>query len=205
MFLNQVQYAKKIGMSKQYVNKMVKLGVIPLHNKKINPDEADRCLEEHKNPAYDAQREANEKTRDNDSVFHESNMPKESLADLSEDEMKAYNKSIEDKLAALENISTEEENASRPGKDSNASVWNTFKIMQQGLNYEIDRKVKERSLMPVTEFKAAAEIILSPMNQGLEDLAFSFKSKFPDVSDEKIQWLLDRTNELKVDVQNVSI
>lgn len=192
-------------MSKQYVNKMVKAGVIPLHNKKIKPNEADKCLSDHKNPAYDAQREANEKLRDIDSVFHESNLPKDSIADFSEEEMKKYNKAIEDKLEALKDISTEEENASRPGKDSTASVWNTFKIMQQGLNYEIDRKVKERNLMPVSEFKAAAEIIISPLNQGLEHLAFEFKSKFPDVTDDKIQWLLNRTNQLKVDVQNVSV
>ena len=192
-------------MSKQYVNKLVKLGVIKLHNKKIKPDEADKAVEEYKDPARDAQREANEKNRDTESVFDENNLPKNSLADMSEVELKEYNKAIEEKMASLEDMSSEEENASRPKKDSKASVWNTFKIMQQGLNYEIDRKVKERSLMPVTEFKAAAEIILSPLNQGLEDLAFMFKSKFPEVEDEKIQWLLERTNQLKVDVQNVSV
>jgi hypothetical protein len=124
---------------------------------------------------------------------------------MSKEEQRKYNADMAEKYKKLQEMSSDEENASRPDEGSSAADWNTFKIKQQGLNYEIDRKVKERSLMPVSEFKAAAEILLSPLNQGLEDLAFMFKSKFPEVDDEKIQWLLERTNQLKVDVQNVSV
>ena len=198
-------------MKKGYFSQLSSSGRIPTHAKTgstkkfFKYEEVVVALEGMKDPTRDPQREANAKTRDDDMLFSEKNIPEKSVATMSDNEKKKYDKDIADKLAELEDISSPEENVTRPQDDSSAAEWNVFKIKQQGLNYEIDRKVKERRLMPVSEFKAAAEILLSPLNQGLEDLGFMFKSKFPDVSDDKIQWLLDRTNQLKVDVQNVSI
>lgn len=192
-------------MSKQYVNKLVKLGVIKLHNKKIKPDEADKAIKEYKDPTRDAQRDANSKTRSDDDLFADKNVPEDSLATMSDEERKKYNDDMAYKYSKLEEMSSEEENNSRPKHDSSSSEWNTFKIKQQGLNYEIDRKVKERNLMSLSDFKAAAEIIISPINYGLDNLAFELKAKFPQISDEAIQWIIERTNQIKVDVQNVSV
>lgn len=192
-------------MSKQYVNKMVKLGVIPLHDKKIKPDEADKCLENHATLSYDAQREANAKRRDEDMLFSEKNIPEESVANMSDDEKKKRDQELVATFKKLEDESTKEENDTRPGVGATGAEWNIFKTQQQALNYELDRKVKEGTLMYLDDFKATAEVLLGPLNQGLDNLAFNFKAQFPDIPDEAIQWLLGRTNQLKVDAQNVSL
>lgn len=203
----------KVGvkMSKSYFSQLKKSGVIKTH---YNPssktkihvyEEVRGSLKDAKDPSRDAQREANEKLREKDNIFEDKNLPKNSIATMSDVDRVKYEKDMAEKYTKLQEMSSEEENKNRPSIDSSSAEWNTFKIMQQGLNYEIDRKVKERGLMPISDFKAVAEILISPLNQGLEHVAFELKSKFPNVSDDVIQWLLDRTNQLKVDVQNVSI
>jgi len=124
---------------------------------------------------------------------------------MSEDDREKHNAALAETMKRLQEESSDAENNSRPGLDADAKEWNTFKIKQQGLNYEIDRKVKEKQLMYIDEFKATLEIVLGPLNQSLDDFAFNLKSQFPDISDEAIQWVLNRTNQIKVDVQNVSI
>ena len=202
--MTQAAYARKIGMSKQYINKLVRLNVIVLEGRKVNVVQADKAIAEQQDPTRDAQRDANSKKRDG-GVFDEAVIPKESLATMSDEQKKKYNEELAQTMQKLQDVSTEEENLNRPALDAGSKEWNTFKIMQQGLNYEIDRKVKEGTLMYLDDFKATLEIVLGPMNQSLDDLAFNCKSQFPDVGDEVIQWLLNRTNQMKVDVQNVSI
>ena len=180
------------------------MGVIPLHGKKINPSEANECIKNHEDPTRDSQREANSRLRD-DTLFDDRNIPSNSWATMSEDDMKKHDAAIAEMMKSLQEESSDAENNSRPGLDANAKEWNTFKIKQQGLNYEIDRKVKEKQLMYIDEFKATLEIVLGPLNQSLDDFAFDLKSQFPDILDEVILWVLNRTNQMKVDVQNVSV
>jgi len=201
-----------IPMKKGYFSQLVSAGKIPHHkksgkkSKQFKYVEVVKALEAIKDPTRDAQREANHtKRKDDVGLLDENIMPKHSLANESDEDKKKRQDEMAQKFKEVEEMSSKEENAERPKGDSSPLEWNTFKVMQQGLNYEIDRKVKQRSLMPISDFKAAAEVLLSPLNQGLEDLAFKFKSKFPDVSDDKIEWLLDLTNKLKVDVQNVVV
>lgn len=47
--LSQYAYAKRVGLSRAYINELVRDGVIPLHDGKINPEEADRILNAKKN------------------------------------------------------------------------------------------------------------------------------------------------------------
>ncbi len=214
VFINATECIKKLAennikIGKVYFSQLKTSGKIPHH---YNPsskrkiyiyDEVFHALKDIRDPTRDPQREANSKTRNNDDLFDENNIPDNSLATMSPEEKKKYNEDMADKLKKLEEMSSAEENASRPKVDSKASEWNTFKIMQQGLNYEIDRKVKERGLISISDAKAAIEIVFSPINHGLDNIPFELKSKFPTVSDEVIQWLLDRNNQIKIDVQNI--
>ena len=47
-FMTQIQYADRIGVNRNHINKLVKIGVIPLHKRKIDPDEADNCVAAYK-------------------------------------------------------------------------------------------------------------------------------------------------------------
>ena len=216
VFINATECIKKLAennikIGKGYFSQLKKNGKIP---HKYNPsskrkiyiyDEVFSALKDMKDPTRDPQREANRRARENDDLFDDKNIPEESLATMNEEERKKYTADMASKYKKLESMSNEEENATRPTESSGAAEWNTFKIKQQGLNYEIDRKVKERSLMSLSEFKAVLEVVLSPLNHGLDNLAFELKAKFPDVSDEIIHWVLERTNQFKIDVQNVPV
>lgn len=49
--LSQTDYAARRGVSRQYVGKLIREGVLPLHNGKINPLQADAILEARREPA----------------------------------------------------------------------------------------------------------------------------------------------------------
>ncbi len=49
--LSQHDYAKRRGVSRQYINKLVQEGVLPLKNGKIDPVQADAILEARREPA----------------------------------------------------------------------------------------------------------------------------------------------------------
>lgn len=48
---SQHAYAKRRGVSRQYIGKLVREGVLPLTNGKIDPDQADSILEARREPA----------------------------------------------------------------------------------------------------------------------------------------------------------
>ncbi len=177
----------------------------------FNYEEVVYAVKKNKNDVYEPQSKANDKKRnenqkkEDEGMFHKSVQPEHSVATMSEEDKKKYDANILATIEKLKDMSSEEENDDRPGTGATGQDWNTFKTKQQALNYELDRKLKEGDLMYLDDFKATSEILLGPLNQGLDDLAFSFKSQFPDITDEVIQWLLKRTNQLKVDVQNVSL
>lgn len=49
--LTQTAYAKRRGVSRQYISKLVKEGVLPLDDGKVNPVQADAILEARREPA----------------------------------------------------------------------------------------------------------------------------------------------------------
>lgn len=69
MLMSQSAFAKKLGRSRQYINKLVHKGIIPVYEgKKVDLVEAERNMKEHEDPSRDAQREANEEKR-NQTLF----------------------------------------------------------------------------------------------------------------------------------------
>ena len=201
----------KISMKKGYFSQIVSQGKIPFHSKPSSPkqffkyDEVVKALENIKDPSREPQRVANSKKRDDNNMFSKKNEPKNSLATMSEDERAKYDESLAATFRRLEEMSDAVDNNDRPPVGAGGLEWNVFKTKQQALNYELDRKMKESTLMYIDDFKATLEIVQGPLNQSLDDLAFKFKSQFPDVSDDAIQWILNQTNQMKVDVQNVFI
>ncbi len=104
MLLSGRKFAKQVGMSHTYINKMVKQGVIPLHGKKIDLDEGVRLLDANRDPSRDAQREANAKRRKPSGLWSEENMPDESLADMTAEERAEYDRQLlqeQDKLKVV--------------------------------------------------------------------------------------------------------
>ncbi|PCJ55884.1 MAG: hypothetical protein COA70_02055 [Planctomycetota bacterium] len=61
--VSQAEFARRINRSRAYVNKLVKQGKIPLHNRKVDVAEAVRVLEEIKDPRRAKQRAKNDKAK----------------------------------------------------------------------------------------------------------------------------------------------
>ena len=170
--MSQRQYAKYIGRSVGYVNKMVQVGVIELFGpkKKIDPVHADAALEAAKDPSKDAQREANERRRQekqNDpSIFDERVLPKESLADLSEEERisraEALRKQREEVERLREEVAATGENV--PDVDFSKLTQNGVKIIKEyylGKLAELDYKKKSGDLIDKEEVvREASEVAM---------------------------------------------
>lgn len=85
MLVSQRSFAKLINKSQPYVSKLVKNGIIIPINGKINVEEAKKAIEDHKDPTRDAQREANEKRREEPTLISAIGLY-ESEADISDEE-----------------------------------------------------------------------------------------------------------------------
>ncbi len=85
MLVSQNKFAQIIGRSHTYVGNLVERGVIVLVNKKVDVESAKKAIEEHKDPTRDAQREANEKRREEPTLISAIGSY-ESEADMSDEE-----------------------------------------------------------------------------------------------------------------------
>ena len=101
MLLSRRKFAKHVGLSHTRINKLVRVGVIPLHEGKIKLEEGKRAMKENEDPSRDAQREANAKRRKSVGVFAEENLPKHSVADMTEEEKAEYDKQLADEHEKL--------------------------------------------------------------------------------------------------------
>ena len=110
MLVSQRKFAKMIGRSHSYVNKLVKQGVIPTHNGKILPSEAKKAIENHKDPSRDAQREANKKKRKEPDLFSPEMLPKKSIADLTPKEREEYEKRLQEEKRKITQLKEEAKN-----------------------------------------------------------------------------------------------
>jgi len=202
--MTQTAYAKKIGMSKQYVNKLVKLGVIVLEGKKVNVAKADIALAEHRDPTRDAQRDANAEARGGDALFDEQNIPEHSLATMNDDERKKYDDELQSKLSGLESEAQLHGIEDMPSLNGSSKEWNTYKIKEQGLTYAIKRKQLSRELISISEAKGILEVFLNPISQAMEDLPYKLKAKFPNIDNGAIEWMIEYANNVKAETQNAS-
>ncbi len=91
MLISQSEFARRIGKSRQYVNKMVKKGVIPVYDRKrVDYEEAKQILDDIADPHREKQRQKNEERRKKKvapSIF-DLEGKYESVKDMTEDERK---------------------------------------------------------------------------------------------------------------------
>ena len=57
--MSQKAYAQSIGVSKQYINKLVRSGALPMQNSKIDPDVANGVIQAQREPARPLRRNTN--------------------------------------------------------------------------------------------------------------------------------------------------
>lgn len=86
MLISQAEFARRINASRQYVNKLVRKGVLPVHDgTKINYKEAKEILEQLQDPRRDAQRAAVQKKKEQNLLTFQSEY--KTMADSTPDEM----------------------------------------------------------------------------------------------------------------------
>lgn len=91
MLVSQNKFAQIIKKSHTYVGKLVEKGVIVLVNKKVDVESAKKAIEEHKDPTRDAQREANDKRREEPTLMSAIGSY-ESAADITDEEKEELRK-----------------------------------------------------------------------------------------------------------------
>ncbi len=57
-FMSQKAYAESIGVSKQYINRLVREGILPTQNGRIDPEFAGKIIDARREPARDLRRHA---------------------------------------------------------------------------------------------------------------------------------------------------
>ena len=107
MLVSQNRFAKIIGKSHTYIGKLVERGVIVLVNGKVDVETAKAAIEEHKDPSRDAQREANEKRREEPTLISAIGSY-ESEADMSDEEKELIRFEKEETKKIVERLREEE-------------------------------------------------------------------------------------------------
>jgi len=86
MLMSQSKFSAKVGKSRQYINKLVQKGIIPIYDsKRVDDVEAERLMQEHEDPHREHQRELNKEARKGTDLF-EASKHYESMADMSDEE-----------------------------------------------------------------------------------------------------------------------
>jgi len=159
MLMRQSDFAKKVGTSRQYINKLVKQGVIPSYERgQVKYDEAKRALENHQVPYRQRQREKNKAERLKKMVpsMFDVDLGYESVADMSEEEKRAR---------SIETLRKLRDEAVASGVDVVRSVEDIEKLDAKELNrliLEQDLRLKkakadeaEGKVLPVETVKNA--------------------------------------------------
>lgn len=107
MLVSQNRFAQIIGKSHTYIGKLVERGVIVLINGKVDVETAKAAIEEHKDPSRDAQREANEKRREEPTLISAIGSY-ESEADMSDEEKELIRFEKEETKKIVERLREEE-------------------------------------------------------------------------------------------------
>ncbi len=157
ILISQSEFAKRWNdlypndtITRQYVSKLVNIGEFPNENKKIPYASCKKKLEEKKNnPEREAQREANRlKKQGNIGLFNETNVPSESLADMSEEEIEDFYKAKEE----IKNLSSDIDSSLKDNAIENMSFNDIkkFKEYFQGLKAKLDYE-RESELLILKE------------------------------------------------------
>lgn len=159
MRLTRNKFAQMMGVSHTYINKLVDKGVIVLgDDKKVDVEAAKAAIEAHKDPTRDAQREANEKRREEPSLMSVvGSYP--SQADMTQEEKEALKKEQEE----LKQLMDEVKSAEGAEQDSDQDITDfagmpaaqirLFKEYYLGKLAKLDFEKKKGDLIPIDEVK----------------------------------------------------
>jgi len=102
MLMSQSAFARKVGVRRQYINRLTQKGIIPTYDgKRVDDVEAERLMKEHQDPKRENQRELNKEARKGTDLF-EASKSYASVADMSEEEQKELLLKQQEKLNALQ-------------------------------------------------------------------------------------------------------
>lgn len=191
--MSQRKFAKLIGMSVGYVNKMVQQGVIPLHGPKrqIDPEEAKAALAAAADPTRDAQRQANAKRRaekKEPSIFSEEVLPRESLADMTDEEKAEYYRKLDEEKKALDKLKQQAEAAgvddlSIDTAGASLNEVKVFKELYLGKMAQLEYRRKSGELLDRTEVSREAHEAAAAVKSALMAMPHRLASRFAVMND----------------------
>jgi len=206
--LSLLKSQDKITYSKSYFSQMVTDGKIPSHSKQGSPkkffkyEEVKQAIEDTKDPTRDAQREANDKRREEPTNLfgQEGKYPSEAdctlieLAQRREDE-RVRREAEDAKREALAEMSSDEDGEA----PASVTIAGAKAEKEYWLGLKAKHQVQEMTghLISIDDAKAALEALLSPLNKSLDDLGVNFKAHFPSVPSEAVEWLIGHINDTK--------
>jgi plasmid maintenance system antidote protein VapI len=102
MLMSQSRFAAKLGLSRQYINKLVHKGIIQTHDgKRVDDVEAERAMREYEDPHRENQRELNKAAKKSVDLF-DASQHYASVADMSDSEREILLQKQREKLDALQ-------------------------------------------------------------------------------------------------------
>lgn len=152
-----------IDRSHTYIGKLVKAGVIELVDGRVDVEKAKAAIEAHKDPARDAQREANEQRRSGNDLFSSAGTYA-SVADMTDEERERLRREQEEARRMAEELRSKNVDlpVSGDGDFSSMSLSEvkTFKEFFQGKISELEYKRKSGELISVEDARRENEQVL---------------------------------------------
>lgn len=201
MRLSQTKFAGIVGCTQQNISKLVKRGVIiPEDDYKIDLDKGLDALR------AEGLLDSNDKLKGILVDDKENEDLEVNLLDLNEsnksnsnnfDPYASSSRNVEDD-GSNENDEDFENSIGMPTHASLKSTTEFYKGQLAKLAYE----EKRGTLIPMNDAKAYVTEHLSPVSQRIDDLPFNTRIKFPDMTDELFEYLLNEMNEMKMIIQD---
>jgi len=108
-------------------------------------------------------------------------------------------------LEELQSIKELQQEAQSKKVDGSQAEWNKYLIMERALKTALERKEKERILINIDEAKNLIESFMTPIIQKMDNLAYEFKTNFPNLEEESLLYLQEYINNIKIEAQNYVI
>lgn len=184
MLISQAEFARRINASRQYVNKLVAKGVLPVYDgKRLKYEEAKEILEQLKDPRREPQREAVKKRKEQNlwSVSSEYKTLADCTPEEIEEERQKQKRVLEEKL----------QEAQRLGLENN--VGDVEKLDVKELNrliLEQDLRIKrikadesEKLLVPIEDTKKTFFMAARVVRDGLNTIPSRLAARLAAESD----------------------
>jgi len=206
MLMTQAGFAKHIGVTKQYVNELVRKGVVELTSeKKVNVEKAKAAIDARKDPHREQQREGNKKQKD--LLSEAGSYP--SRADMSDEERQAQEaQEREEKRKELEELNKLSEKAGLPKEALDIYTMNVKELNQAILQQELRlKKAKadegEKMTVPVEQVEKSVFAAVRIVRDGMLGIPARLAPKLSSITDiHTVRTLLE--TEINAQLSNLS-